>query len=104
MSELNNEQKRVVEDILNHRRSGPIYRLSMSISFQVNTDREQERQQKEETLQKLLHDHFPHWVVPSRFKHHPAYSLFPGLYCATINSTDKWLSLIASAYFEKWKR
>jgi len=74
----------------------------MSISFQVKTDREQERQQKEGTLQKVLRDHFPHWVVSSRFKHHPDYSLFPGLYCGTINSTDKWLSLIASAYFEKW--
>lgn len=110
MSGLNNEQKRVVEDLLNYRISGPIYRLSMSISFQVKTDpkrREeykQEREQKEATLQKLLRDLFPHWVISPRFEQHPRSSLFPGLYCGNIDSPDKYLSLIASAYFEKWRR
>ena len=104
MPGLSDEQKRVVDDLLHHRQSGPNYTLTVSIHFSVQGKTWDERYQahlpKAAALTRLLHDLFPHWIV-SDFKEHRA---FPGMWCAEIRATDKWLSLLASAYFERWGR
>ena len=106
---LNDEQKRVVDTLLNFRNPNAGYCYQSSIAFTIQmkgTTWEQqntERQAKETEVSRLLAETFPAWKV-GRFKEHPMRDMFPGLWIAKIRMPEKWHSLISMAYYIRWAR